>query len=137
MTEQAIKAWFLDSSPSQFILGVLVLIFGAQKILSAENLEKSLGGLVLPVRWMHKRRQRAAEEEITTVQRLRAEVNRQAAEIARYHEWSIMATRRNQDLESTLTAHGVDIPPPNFVYLHEFGREKRDRGNKEEEEEGE
>lgn len=120
MNDEAVRNILDTTSPSQFLIGVFVLVFGTRHILSADNLEKSLGGLVLPVRWMHKKRSEAADEQVAVVARLKKENARLARELSRYHEWSILATKRNRTLESALTASGVDIPPPPFIYLHEF-----------------
>ena len=133
MSDEAVRNFLTTASPSQFLIGVLILVFGTRKILSAENVENSLGGLLLPVKWIHKKRDEAAEEHVAAVAKLKQENQRLSREIARYHDWSILATRRNRALESALAANGVDIPPPPFVYLHEF---KDSEGDEEEDDEG-
>ena len=132
MDDRAVIDWFVGASPLQFVLGVLVLVFGTQKILSADNVEKSLGGLLIPVKWLHKKRQAAAEREVSVVARLQKENLRLQKELERYHAWSIIATRKHRDMEAVLAANGLEIPPPPFVYLHAF---KMDCDSDEEEDE--
>lgn len=131
MDEEALRDFFTNASPSQFLIGVAILVFGTRKILSAENLEKSLGGLFLPARWLHKRRQAAADEQVAVVARLKKRNQDQLRELDRYHAWSVLATKRLRDLESVIVASGIEVPPPPFVYLHEF------RGEEDSEEEEE
>jgi len=116
----AARDWLTGTSSSQFLLGVLVLVFGTQKILSAENVQSSLGGLLLPVKWLHNRRKRAAEEKVAEVAAAKRERVAVEREIQRYHAWAMMTTKRVRELESVIAAHGIDLPPPPFVYLHEF-----------------
>lgn len=124
MNDEAILDWLTSASPSQFILGVIILVFGTGKILSAENVEKSLGGLLLPVKWLHNRREKAAEAEINDIQRLKEDNLRLNREMERYHAWALLATKRNRDLEVFITANNMEVPPPEFVYLHEFKLEE-------------
>lgn len=126
------RDWLLGATPSQFLLGVIVLIFGTQKILSAENVEKSLGGLSLPAKWLQRRREAAAEEKIEEVAQLRKTLIEVQEELNRVHKWVLYATKRIRTLDSVLVANGVKIPPPDFLFLHEFG--DRESGDEEEEE---
>lgn len=120
MNDEAILDWLTGASPAQFAIGVLILVFGTSKILSADNVEKSLGGLLLPVKWIHSKRSKAAEEQVQGVKNLKEENLRINKELDRYHAWSLVAAKRNRDLEAFISASGLEIPPPKFVYLHEF-----------------
>lgn len=126
MDDVAIRDFLSGSSPAQFVIGVLVLVFGTRKILSSENIEKSLGGLFLPVRWIHKKRQKAADEQVAVVVKLKERNHELASELARYHSWAVLATRRIRNLESVIAANGVEVPPPPFIYLHEFKGDEED-----------
>lgn len=126
------RDWLLGATPSQFLLGVIVLIFGTQKILSAENVERSLGGLALPAKWLQRRREAEAEEKIAEVAQLRDALIEVQEELNRVHKWVLYATKRIRTLDSVLVANGVEIPPPDFLFLHEFG--DRESGDDEEEE---
>ncbi len=131
MEDDAIKDFLTGASPTQFLIGVFVLVFGTRKILSADNVEKSLGGLILPVRWLHKKRQDAADEQVAIVAKLKKQSKANATELDRYHSWSVLATKRIRDLESVIAANGIEVPPPPFIYLHEY------RGDEEDSEEDE
>lgn len=131
MEDEAIKDFLTGASPTQFLIGVFVLVFGTRKILSADNVEKSLGGLFLPVQWIHKKRQDAADEQVEVVAKLKKQYKANAAELDRYHSWSVLATKRIRDLESVIAANGIEVPPPPFIYLHEY------RGDEEDSEEDE
>lgn len=131
MEDEAIKDFLTGASPTQFLIGVFVLVFGTRKILSADNVEKSLGGLFLPVQWIHKKRQDAADEQVEVVAKLKKQNKANAAELDRYHSWSVLATKRIRDLESVIAANGIEVPPPPFIYLHEY------RGDEEDSEEDE
>lgn len=133
MDDQAIKDFLTGASPTQFLLGVFILVFGTRKILSAENVEKSLGGLILPVRWMHRKRQDAADEQVAVVAKLKERNLEQSIELERYHSWAVSATKRIRDLESALAASGVDVPPPPFIYLHEYKGDEEDPEEEDEE----
>lgn len=126
MDEEAIRDFLTSTSPTQFIIGVLILVFGTRKILSADNVEKSLGGLFLPVRWLYNQRQKAADDQVAAVARLKGQYLEAASELSRYHSWSVLATRRIRELESVIAANGVEVPPPPFVYLHEFRGDEED-----------
>ena len=120
MNDEAILDWLTNATPVQFAVGVLILVFGTSKILSADNVEKSLGGLLLPVKWIYSKRSKAAEEQVQAVKKLKEENLRINKELGRYHAWSLVAAKRNRDLEAFISANGLEIPPPKFVYLHEF-----------------
>lgn len=126
MDDGAIRDFLTDTSPTQFIIGVFILVFGTRKILSADNIEKSLGGLFIPVRWLHKQRERAADEQVAVVAELKQRYLDASAELSRYHSWSVLATKRIRDLESVIAANGVEVPPPPFIYLHEFRGDEED-----------
>lgn len=126
MDEEAIRDFLTSTSPTQFIIGVLILVFGTRKILSADNVEKSLGGLILPVRWLYSQRQKAADDQVAAVARLKGQYLEAASELSRYHSWSVLATKRIRELESVIAANGVEVPPPPFVYLHEFKGDEED-----------
>lgn len=126
MDDEAILDLLSNTSPIQFLIGVFVLVFGTRKILSTDNVEKSLGGLFIPVKWLHKKRQNAADEQVAAVAKLKQQSLETAAELERYHSWSVYATKRIRDLESVLAANGIEVPPPQFVYLHAYRGEKED-----------
>ena len=132
MDDEALRELLSNTSPTQFLVGVFILVFGTRKILSADNVEKSLGGLFLPVKWLHGKRQAAADEQVAVVTKLKKQNRAVSDELDRYHSWSVKATKRIRELESVLAANGVEVPPPPFIYLHEY---KGDEEDPEEEEE--
>lgn len=132
MDDEALRDFLTTTSPTQFLIGVFILVFGTRKILSAENVENSLGGLFIPFRWLHHKRQKAADEQVEAVAKLKKHNDHISVELDRYHSWSVLATKRIRDLESVLAANGVEVPPPPFVYLHEF-RGDEEESEKEEE----
>lgn len=108
--------WFTSASPSAFILGVLVLIFGTRKVLSAKNVEESLGGLALPFSWLRKHRDRVAEEE------LKAEIELREM-YADQHRYILLLTKWALELQIWAAALGEELPPPEFLPFNEW-REK-------------
>ena len=132
MDDEALRDFLANTSPTQFLIGVFVLVFGTRKILSADNVEKSLGGLFIPVQWLHKKRQDAADEQVAAVATLKKQSLETAAELDRYHSWSVLATKRIRDLESVIAANGIEVPPPPFIYLHEFRGDEEDPEEEEE-----
>ena len=131
MDDETLLDLLSTTSPTQFLIGVFVLVFGTRKILSTDNVEKSLGGLFIPVKWLHKKRQDAADEQVEAVAKLKKQNKQSAAELDRYHSWSVLATKRIRDLESVIAANDIEVPPPPFIYLHEY------RGDEEDSEEDE
>lgn len=120
MDDKAWLDWIGEAGPLQFTFGVIILVFGTQKILSADNLEKSLSGMFLPVKWLHKKRRIAAQREVSAAARLQKENEALQRELSRYHSWSLQATRKWREAESSLAAAGIELEPPAFVYLHKF-----------------
>ena len=126
LTDSQVWTWLTSSSPSQFLVGVAILVFGSKRVLSEKNVSESLGGLFLPFRWLRSRRERAAEEEASEIELLRAEVSRLAQENNRYHRWAVTVTKRNRVLQLWAAEHGLSLPPPPCVGWSDFEQPKED-----------
>ena len=105
--------WLTSASPSTFILGVLVLIFGTRKVLSAKNVEESLGGLALPFKWLREHRDRAAAEEASAEIELREMY-------ADQHKYILHLTKWILELQIWAAARGEELPPPEFMPFNEW-----------------
>ena len=105
---------YLTQTPQgQFIVGVLVLIFGSRAVLSEENLKGKLSGLTLPGRWLRRRQQRAAEREVTETKRLRNLATRQ-------HRYILWLTSIIRSWEIDAADKGHKFPPPEFLTYLEW-----------------
>lgn len=113
---RSVVEWLTQGSPASFVLGVLALIFGTEKLLSAKNVEESLGGLALPFRWLRKRRDQAALDEAA------AEVELQILR-ADQHKYILHLTRWVYELQIWAAGKGLVLPPPEFELFNEW-REK-------------
>lgn len=124
MTQEEFFDWFTSATPSQFLLGVLVLVFGSRQILSEKNVKSSLGGLLLPAQWIRKRRESAAKEEASEIEFLRREIVRLTRENLRQHRWSVEVSRKIHSIETWAAGEGLELPPPPFRHLHEYPNEE-------------
>lgn len=120
MTGQQIMEWLTNTSPTQFLLGVAILVFGSKKILSEKNLTESLSGLAVPFRWIHKRMDVAANAEAEATHLLREENARLHREAVISHKWGVFVTKRNRQLELWAAELGLELPPPQFEPYHAF-----------------
>lgn len=105
--------WVTTTPQGQFVVGVLILVFGSKAVLSEENLKGKLSGLTLPARWLRRRQDRAAEREVAEVKRLREENSR----MHRYIVWLTSAIRA---WEVDAADRGHEFPPPTFLTLTEW-----------------
>lgn len=110
---QRLVEWLTQGSAANFLIGVLALIFGTQKILSAKNVEESLGGLALPFRWLRRRRDEAAQEEAA------AEIELQELQADQYN-YILHITRWVYDLRIWAAANGLVLPPPDYQTFVEW-----------------
>lgn len=120
MSEQQIVEWITSASPTQFLLGVAILVFGSKKVLSEKNLTESLSGLALPFRWIHRRMDAAANREAEASHILKAENVRLQREATISHRWGVLVTKRNRQLELWAAEHGLELPPPQFEPYQSF-----------------
>ena len=124
MTDEKFFFCFTQSSPSQFLIGIAILVFGSRKILSEDNLSESLSGLAWPWRLLKRRRESAAQAEAAEMQELQAEVIRLTREKMRYHRWMIQATQWIQRLDAWSARNGHELPKPDFVHWLDFEMRK-------------
>lgn len=111
-----------QASPTQFFLGVLVLVLGSNKILSEKNVSESFGGILLPLKFLRRRREQAAQDEASELEQLRLEVARQSGLLMKYHRWSVRTTEYMHRLDLWAAEKGLHLPKPPFVHWTEFER---------------
>lgn len=114
-------SWATTTPQGQFVIGVLVLIFGSKAALSEENLKGKLSGLGLLGRWFRQRQQQAAEREVSEVAELRLRN-------ARQHRYIREITQVVRRWEIDAADKGHVLPPPEFMTYtewenHHFGDE--------------
>lgn len=124
MTDERIVDWLTQSSPSQFLIGIAILVFGSRKILSEDNVSESLSGLSWPWKVLKRRRESAAQAEASATQELQSEVERLTREKMRYHRWMVQATQWIQRLDAWSAQHGHELPKPDFVHWMDFENRK-------------
>lgn len=112
--------WLSEASPSQFLLGILVIALGSKKILSERNLTESFSGLWLPFRALRRRRERQSRREAELLLRLQAEVKRLSRESAVQHDWAVQVTKMVRAWELWAAREGLELPDPRFVGLPEW-----------------
>lgn len=112
--------WLSEASPSQFLLGILVIALGSKKILSERNLTESFSGLWLPFRALRRRRERQSRREAELLLRLQAEVKRLSRESAVQHDWAVQVTKMVRAWELWAAQEGLELPDPQFVGLPEW-----------------
>ena len=122
MTPEGIWQWLTQASPTQFFLGVLVLVLGSNKILSEKNVSESFGGILLPIKFLRHRREQAAQDEASELEQLRLEVARQSGLLMKYHRWSVRTTEYMHRLDLWAAEKGLHLPKPPFVHWTEFER---------------
>lgn len=113
-------AWLSEASPSQFLLGILVIALGSKKILSERNLTESFSGLWIPFHALRRRREEQSRREADTLLRLQAEVKRLSRESAVQHDWAVQVTKMVRAWELWAAREGLDLPDPRFVGLPEW-----------------
>lgn len=112
--------WLFEASPSQFLLGILVIALGSKKILSERNLTESFSGLCLPFRALGRRRERQSRREAELLLRLQAEVKRLSRESEAQHDWAVQVTKLVRAWELWAAREGLELPDPRFVGLPEW-----------------
>ena len=113
-------AWISEASPSQFLLGILVIALGSKKILSERNLTESFSGLGLPFRALRRRREEQSRREAGLLLRLQADVKRLSRESTAQHDWAVQVTKMVRAWELWAAREGLDLPDPPFVGLPEW-----------------
>ena len=101
----------------QLAVGVLVLVFGSQAVLSETNLKGKLWGLGAPGRWWKRRQSEAAERELSETMQLREEVSLQ-------HRYIVALTASMRSLEIWAADKGYTLPPPPFQTYLEWKEEE-------------
>lgn len=124
MGDDQLFTWLTQATPGQFLLGILVLVFGSRQILSEKSVSESFGGLAWPFKVLRRRRERAAKDEASEIEYLRADVARLDSELKRYHRWSVSVTRWVRRLELWAAERGLSLPEPPFVHLSDFESRK-------------
>lgn len=102
-----------SSSQWQFVVGVLVLVFGSQAVLSETNLKGKFWGLGAPARWWKRRQTETAEKELTETIRLQGETDCQ-------HRYIIWVTSILRNIEIWAADQGHTLPPPEFKTYTEW-----------------
>lgn len=124
--------WLSRASPTQFFIGIAILVFGSKKILSERNVSESLGGLFLPFRWLRQRREEAADAEAARIARMNKEILRLQREQELLHQWAVEVTRSYRAVQLWAAEEGYTLPPPPFVSFASF-RKRRDYPEEEDE----
>lgn len=106
-------SWAISTPQGQFVVGVLILIFGSKAVLSEESLKGKLSGLALPGRWFRRRQQKAAEREVSEIKLLREQT-------ARQHRYIVEVTQQIRVWEIDAADRGHDFPPPKFETFSEW-----------------
>lgn len=105
--------WLTSTPQGQFVVGVLVLIFGSKAVLSEENIASKLSGLALPARWLRRRQERTAQAEVAEKKQLRTIVSRQ-------HRYILWLTSIIRSWEIDAADKGHNFPPPAFLTYLEW-----------------
>lgn len=111
--------WFADTPQGQFVVGVLVLVFGSKAVLSEENLKGKLSGLSLPGRWLRRRQQKSAEREVAEICKLREQDNLK-------HRYIVEVTETIRRWEIDAADKGHVLPPPRFRTYTEWLEDQRE-----------
>lgn len=150
----------LDTPLGQFIVGVLVLVFGSTALFSEKTAKEKFGAFGMLARWIQKQKERAADleeeiinrrtqdlwDEIKRVDEARKkdnkELKKQILELQRseadQHAYIVWVTSVMRDLEIWAAEHGYKLPPPPFVTFTEWIRQyRREPCNREEDEDDE
>lgn len=120
MADDGLISWVTQASPSQFLIGIAVLVFGSRQILSEKHVSESLSGLSWPSKMLRKRREQAAQDEATEMHMLQSEVRRLTLETMRYHRWMVQATEWIRRLDAWSARNGYSLPKPDFVHWIDF-----------------
>lgn len=124
MSEDRFFEWLTQASPSQFFIGIAVLVFGSRQILSEKHVSESLSGLSWPFKVLRQRRERAAKAEAEAERALEADVQRLTRETMKYHRWMVQATDWIRRLDAWAAQNGHDLPKPDFVHWMDFETRK-------------
>lgn len=118
--------WITTASPSQFFLGVILLVFGSKKIFSEKNVSESLGGIFLPFKVLRKRRAEAAEREAAEIEELRREIADLNRERLKQHRWALAVTEWVMRLELWAAKNHLHLPEPSFIHWVDFEKIKKE-----------
>ena len=124
--------WLSRTTPTQFLIGIAILVFGSKKILSEKNVSESLGGLFIPFRWLRQRREEAADAEAERMARMSKEILKLQREQELLHQWAVEVTRSYRAVQLWAAEKGYTLPPPPFISLASF-RNRRDYPEEEDE----
>lgn len=133
MDIRPIVDWAANASPTQFVIGVLILMFGSKKIFSEKNVEESIGGFTLPFKWLQKRRERAAQEEASEALRIKNELEKSLREQRIFHAWAMEVMKVVHGWELWAARQGITLPEPPFRTLAEFTESRLDYPEEEDE----
>lgn len=133
MDIRSIIEWVSHATPTQFIIGVLILMFGSKKVFSEKNVEESLSGFRLPFKWLQERRERAAREEATEALRIKNDLQQSLREQRMFHAWAMEVMKVVHGWELWAARHGIELPEPPFRTLAEFTESRLDYPEEEDE----
>ncbi|MDU3076417.1 MAG: hypothetical protein E7B29_08895 [Mixta calida] len=125
MNESAVYEW-LTASPSQFVIGVFILVFGTRKILSEDNIKTSLGGVKLIQDWLSRSAKRRAEKELSREAALQEDNDRLYHERRVTHEWKVYVENYVNDIELWFASRGISYPFERFKHFTEWRDEFED-----------
>ena len=132
MSFEPFVEWLSRTTPTQFVIGLAILIFGSKKILSEKNVSESLGGLFIPFRWLRRRREEVADAEALRITRMCEQIRELQREQELLHQWAVEVTRSYRAVQLWAAEKGYTLPPPPFVSLADF-RSRRDYPEEEDE----
>lgn len=149
----------LDTPLGQFIIGVLVLVFGSTALFSEKTAKEKFGAFGMLARWVQRHKEKAADleeeiinrrtedlwNEIKRVDEARQKDNRELKKQiqklqrseADQHAYIVWVTSVMRDLEIWAAEHGYKLPPPPFVTFTDWVRQYRREHNDGEEDEDE
>lgn len=126
MDEQAWVTQLLSSTQGQYIIGVIVLIFGSKAILSEKTIREKFSGIHYISKKLQERQQRAAEQE--------SQATRKVIQVNKYqHEYIVHLTQYLHRVELKAAREGWDMPVPKVEDFYLFqeralGKEKSEVG---------
>lgn len=117
MNDNAFYEWLTSTTPSQFFIGVLILVFGSRQILSEKTLSSSLSGLLILPRFINRKREQAAQLEAQQTLDLQRTEQRQ-------HCYILYCHKLHRELEMLAAAEGCAIP--RLMTFQEWVEEQED-----------